>query len=128
MDFYFNGKYSAFDEFMYYYHWDFAVYYILVLIVFINCIKSTYNFITIKKGCTANSVIIYVDLFSSILAGIGLFCGAFFQGILSDISSKYSVMWGNKIFILAIIAFVLFIIQLIFVYKTRGYKNKQELF
>lgn len=124
MDIYFNGKYSAFDEFMYYYHWDFAVYYILVLIVFINCIKTIYNFTSIKKGGTGNSTMNYVDLISSILAGIGLYCGVFFQGILSDISSKYSLIWWNKIFVSAIIAFTLFIIQLIFVYKIREYKDK----
>lgn len=72
MDFYVNGKYSAFEELMHYYHWDFYVYYFLVLIVFINCIKSIVNFISIKKGKSSNLTSGYIDLIISVIAGMGL--------------------------------------------------------
>ncbi len=44
-----------------------------------------------------------MDLLISILAGVGLIYGMIFHGVLSDISSKYSKTWGNKMFILCII-------------------------
>lgn len=119
MDFHVNGKYSAFEELMQYYHWDFYVYYFLVLIVFINCIKSILNFISIKKGKSSNLTSGYIDLIVSVIAGMGLICGMFFQGILSDISSKYSEIWGSKMLILCIVAFILFIVQFIFVLRNK---------
>ncbi len=124
MEFYVDDKYSAFEELMYYYHFDFCVYYLLALIVLVNCIKAIINFSFIKKRKTSNISSSNTDLLVSILAGIGLGCGMFFQGALSDISHKYSEIWGRKIFILCIIAFVLFIIQFIFIQKSKNIKNK----
>ena len=126
MDFYVDGKYSAFEELMYYYHWDFYVYYFLVLIVFVNCIKAIVNCSSVKKCKVSNITSSYIDLLVSILAGTGLMCGMFFQGVLSDISSKYSKVWLDKMFILCVVAFVLFIIQLIFILKKENIKNKKN--
>ncbi len=44
-----DGKYSAFEELMHYYHLNFYVYYFLLLIVFVNCIKVIVNFTSVKK-------------------------------------------------------------------------------
>lgn len=114
MNFYINGKYNPFEELMYYYKWGFYVYYFLMFIVFINSIKSLLNFFYFKRD---NNISAYIDLFISFLCGLGLACGMLFQAILSDISSKYYKMWGNKMMILCILAFILFVIQVIFFIK-----------
>ncbi|WP_129599859.1 hypothetical protein [Anaerophilus nitritogenes] len=120
MDFYVNGQYSAFEELMHYYHWSFYAYYFLVLIVFVNCIKAIVSFRAIKKCKASNISLSYMDLIVSILAGIGLIYGMIFQGVLSDISSKHSKIWGDKMIVLCIVAFVLFIIQWIFILKNKN--------
>jgi di/tricarboxylate transporter len=123
MNFHVDGKYSAFEELMYYYHVEFFVYYLLVLIVFLNCFKAIVKFNSIKRHKVSNISLGYFDLFISMIAGMGLGTGMFFQGILSDISSKYFKIWGNKMFALCVVAFILFIVQLIFTVKTENFKE-----
>ena len=124
MNFYVDGKYSAFEELMHYYHINFNVYYILVLIVLVNCIKAIVNFYSVKKSKVSNISSSNIDLLLSILAGMGLGCGMFFHGVFADMSSKYFKIWGSRIFILCLVAFVLFIIQFIFIQKSKNIKNK----
>lgn len=119
-----DGKYSAFEEIMYYYHFDFMVYYILVLIVFINCIKAIVNYISVSKKEVSYIPSGSIDLLISILLGIGLGSGMVFQGVMSDVSSKYSHIWGTKMFVLCVIGLILFIIQLIFTFKIKNVNNK----
>lgn len=119
-----DGKYSAFEELMYYYHFHFNVYYLLALIVFVNCIKAIVSFVYANKRKASNISSSNMDLLISILVGIGLGYGMIFQGVMSDISQKYSHIWGNKIFVLCIISFVLFIVQLIFTLRINNIKNK----
>lgn len=114
-----DGKYSAFEELMHYYHFDFKVYYILFIIVLVNCIKSVINYISFKKRKVLNNYSNIIDLFISVLAGIGLGYGMIFQGVLSDISNKYFEIWGNKLFVLCVISLLLFIGQSIFTFKVR---------
>lgn len=114
-----DGKYSAFEELMHYYHFDFKVYYILFIIVLVNCIKSVINYISFKKRKVLNNYSNIIDLFISVLAGIGLGYGMIFQGVLSDISNKYFEIWGNNLFVLCVISLLLFIGQSIFTFKVR---------
>lgn len=123
MNFYVDGKYSAFEELMHYYHINFNVYYILVLIVLVNCIKAIVSFCSIKKQKVSSISSSNIDLLLSILAGIGLGCGMFFNGVFADMSSKYFEIWGSKMFILCLIALVLFIIQVIFIQKSQSIKE-----
>lgn len=118
-----DGKYSAFEELMYYYHFDFKVYYILSIIVLVNCIKSVIGYISSKKGKSVNSYSSIIDLFITVLAGIGLGFGMIFQGVLSDISNKYFEIWGNKLLVLCVASLLLFIIQLVFTLKLRNIED-----
>ena len=119
-----NGNYSAFEEIMYYYNLDFKVYYILAVIVLINLIKVIIDHVNIKKSKISNQYSSWMDLLVSVLAGIGLGYGLIFQGVLSDVSSKYSGVWANKMILLCIISFVMFIIQFVFTLKIRNIKNR----
>lgn len=110
-------EYSAFDGLMNYFHFEFNIYCVLVLVVLINCIDAAMRFSAAKKNDEV-SVPNTFGVIVSMLVGIGLFNALLFQGVLSDISSKYSEIWFNKIFILCIIAFILFVIQFILCVKT----------
>ena len=123
-----DGKYSAFEELMHYYHFDFKVYYILFIIVLVNSTKSVINYISIKRGKTLITYSSIIDLFISVLAGIGLGYGMVFQGILSDISNKYFEIWGNKLFVLCVVSFILFVVQFIFTIKARDKSSKNEIY
>ena len=118
-----DGKYSAFEELMYYFHINFMVYYILVFIVFINCIKAIVNFIFLNKRKVSKDITGIADLLVSVLSGIGLGSGMFFQGVMGDISPKYSHIWTPKLFVLCVIGLVLFIIQLIFTLRIKSNEN-----
>jgi hypothetical protein len=91
-----NMEYIALNEMMTYYHWDFFVYYILVSIVFINCMKSLIYFTSVKKDKSLESSPSYIDIFISILANIGLLCGTLFQGILTDIPANNGSQWWSE--------------------------------
>ena len=119
-----DGKYSAFEELMHYYHFNFSTYYFLLFIVLVGCIKAIVNFVSIKKGKALNITVGGIDLLVSILAGMGLAAGMFFQGVLSDISTKYFEIWGNKMLTLCVVSFILFIVQLIFILRIRAIRDK----
>ena len=106
--------YSSFNELMNYFHFNFIVYLMLFLIVLINCLKTLFNYMNVKKDPSADITISPTDIFITMLCGLGFFFGLMFQGVLADISSHYSSIWWPKIFALSIIAFLLFIIQLRF--------------
>lgn len=126
MNFYVDGKYSAFEELMHYYHISFNVYYVLVLMVLINCIRAIVYYYSLKKQRTANFSSGYIDLLLSMLAGMGLATGLFFSGIFADMSSKYFKIWGHRIIILCVVALVIFIIQVIFTQKSETLKNRRR--
>lgn len=123
MNFYVDGKYSAFEELMNYYHISFNVYYILVLIVLVNCIKAIVIFYSLRKQNISNISSSNMDLLLSILAGMGLGTGMLFNGVFADMSSKYFKIWGSKMFILCLAALILFIIQIIFIQKSQNIKK-----
>lgn len=114
-----DGTYSAFEELMYYFDIQFSVYYILTLIVAMNCIKVVVNYVFIRKGKKAKFSSSVFDLITSMLAGIGLGTGMLFQGVLADVSFKHFEIWGDKLLLLCIVSLVLFIIQFIFVFKIK---------
>lgn len=123
MNFYVDGKYSAFEELMHYYHISFNVYYILVLIVLVNCIKAIVIFYSLKKQRVSNVFSSNTDLLLSMLAGMGLGTGVAFNGVFADMSSKYFKLWGSKMFVLCLVALILFIIQFIFIQKSQNIKK-----
>ena len=123
MNFHVDGKYSAFEELMHYYHISFNVYHILVLIVLVNCIKAIVIFYSLKKQKVSNGFSSNTDLLSSILAGMGLGTGMAFNGVIADISSKYFKIWGSKMLVLSLVALILFIIQFIYIQKSKNIRK-----
>ena len=106
--------YDSFTELMQYFDFEFNIYCLLVLIVFINCTKAVFSFLRIKKDKNADISINHWDILVSIISGMGLFNAIMFQGVIADISKAESDIWFNKVLGLCISAFVLFIIQFYF--------------
>lgn len=121
-----SGRYSAFEELMSYYNLNFYVYFILMSIVLVNCIKALMDYINIKNGRRSKVKSGIFDIITSILSGYGLFTGLFFHGVLADISDKYSKIWTNKLLIISIVTFILFIIQLTFMGLGKRKKVRYE--
>lgn len=118
--------YNALKELMSYYYFEFNVYYLLGAIMLINTIKAAKDYISIKKNNTdkiQSFKASYFDLITSILIMLGLGSGLLFQGALADISSEYSQIWISKMIIIAVISFVLFIVQLILYLFINKYKH-----
>ena len=108
-----SGKYSAFEELMSYYNLNFYAYLILMSIVLVNCIKGIIGYYNIKNGKISKINSSIFDILTSVLSGYGLFMGLYFHGVISDISDKHSTLWTDKMLIISIVSFALFIIQLI---------------
>ncbi|MDR7870747.1 MAG: hypothetical protein RIN55_07820 [Tissierellaceae bacterium] len=127
MGFNVEGQYSAFEELMHYYHYEFNVFYLLTLIVLVNCIKSIIHFTIAKQDKIKCNKFGLIDIGVSVLAGLGLMSGLFFQGILSDVSFKYAEIYLGKMMFLCIVSFILFIVQLFFSIRGRQIiDNKAE--
>ncbi|MDR7857846.1 hypothetical protein [Tissierella sp.] len=107
-----SGKYSAFEELMSYYNLNFYAYLILMSIVLVNCIKAIFGYYNIKNGKISKINSSIFDILTSVLSGFGLFMGLYFHGVIADISDKHSALWTDKMLIISIVAFVLFLIQL----------------
>lgn len=108
--------YNALEELMSYFHFEFNVYLVLALIVFINCINEILHYRAIKRN-EIEAIPNTFNLIASLVAGIGLFNALIFQAVIGDISSKYSALWFNKVFTVCIVACVAFIIQCVFCTK-----------
>lgn len=116
--------YDSLTELMKYFHFEFFVHCMLVLIVFTNCINAVLSFLDIKNNKPNAVYPSFINLITSAFSIIGLFSAVYFQGVLSDVSSTHSEIWTNKIFLLCIIAIVLFIVQIIFCKKSVNFKSK----
>ena len=123
MDFNIEGQYSAFEELMYYYHYEFNIFYLLAMIVLVNCIKSVAHFVISKQGKIQYNKFWMMDIVVSVIAGLGLLFGLIFQGVLSDISTKYSSIYLGKMMFLSVTSSVLFLIQLFFSMRGRDIRR-----
>lgn len=105
----YSTYYAALSQTMMYYHMEFYVYFVTFIIMALQTIKAVVQ--TSKKNELGKTY--YLDLIIGgfiITSNIG---GMIFQGALLDISQGAFSMWLTRLFIIAILNFVLFIVQLI---------------
>lgn len=105
-----NGEYSSILELMYYFYFEFNVYIMLLIIIFINFFKA---FLSYKKIHYKNKEvsISFGDAITSIISGIALINAIFFQGVIADISSEASSIWFKRVLAVCIISFILVVGQ-----------------
>lgn len=106
-----NGKYSSILELMHYFYFEFNVYIMLLIIIFINFLKAflSYRRLLDKKE---GICIQFTDLITSIICGIALLSAIFFQGVIADIASEASAIWFKRVFAVCIVSSILFVGQL----------------
>src|SRR5690625_1593352 len=88
-----DGVYDAFTELMYYFYFEYIIYCILIIITLLICIKTMFNYLSIKKNHSTNVTVHPLDIVISIFIGIALLSSMMFQGVLADISPEQSEIW-----------------------------------
>lgn len=112
-------------DIMNYYLWNFSAYLIALAIIFLNAARSVYFFLRGKRWP------IYpkrgrMDLLISILCGVALAEGLAFQGVLADNNAPDIYHWTSYLWMVCLVALALFLIQIIFHFKTPGRPPKEE--
>jgi divalent metal cation (Fe/Co/Zn/Cd) transporter len=110
--------YSAYDELMGYFQFEFNVYLALVAIIIVGLAKALFQYRQVRQTKDPQQLHktspIY-DLLTSIIALLGLTSAMFFQGVMSDIPLESGQTWLNHSFYLFVGGIVLFNLQLIFI-------------
>lgn len=109
----YGANYTQFKELMYYFNFEFFVYAILAIIVLICTLKSIATYISLTKNKNTSLNHGFSDLVISAFCGLGLFFAMFFQGVISDISLDDGNIWFYRVLTICIIAFSLFILQVV---------------
>lgn len=104
---------DSITDIMYYYGILFVGYYFSFAIVCVNVFKYIYVLFVNKKQAHSNTLIKTFDIVTSVLSGLILASGLYFQGILADNSAPNIHFWSKRLFIISIISFILFIVQVI---------------
>lgn len=101
-----GGNYSSILELMQYFYFEFNVYIMLLVIIFINFLKALLSYRRILNK-NEEICIQFTDVITSIVCGIALLSAIFFQGVIADISSTASNIWFNRVFAICIVSFIL---------------------
>lgn len=117
-----NGEYSSILELMHYFYFEFNIYVILLIIVIVNCFKAIRSYKQVIKN-NLNKSFHLSDIMVSILCEIALGNALMLQGVVADISAEASELWFNKIFIISVVSFVVFIVQVCFTIRVINRKN-----
>lgn len=102
---------------MNYYGWCFSAYVLALIIILVNTVKSYKSYIISKEEVTSKDNAA-ADLIISVLCGVILDCGIYFQGILADNAAPGLTMWSRALLLIGFASFVLFVVQLLFYIKT----------
>ena len=123
-----EGVYDSFTELMYYFYFEYTIYFILLIIMVLIFIKTISNYFSIKSNLSSNITVHLLDIVISMLIGIAFFSSMMFQGVLSDISPEQSKIWFTRVLVLCIIYIILFISQCILLNHITKYKkgNKDD--
>ena len=110
--------YSAYDELMGYFQFEFNVYLALVAIIIVGLAKAVLQYRQVRQTedpQQLHKTSPLYDLVTSIIALLGLTSAMFFQGVMSDIPLESGQVWLNHSFYLFVGGIVLFNLQLIFI-------------
>lgn len=107
------------SDVMSYFRFVFFVYFVLFVVISLNFYKA----ICIRKNASnSNSnhrLIQSYDLIIDILCGIAMIGGLMFQGVLADNNALGHTTWSNAFLILSVASFIIFILNVIVVFKKR---------
>lgn len=118
------NSYDPFTELMQYFYFHHNVAILIVVIVAFNTLKVV-GAILGNQYCI--EAVSSFDLIISFLAGGALANALLFQGVLADISDAESDKWLASTFTLCLVAFWLFIVQLILQFRLRKKQSDVSL-
>lgn len=125
-------EYSAYDELMSYFYFEFNLYTVLTAIVILGLTKSIFRYVSARRNqvrSTIGTAEKIGDLSISFIAFIGLVNAMMFQGVLADIPVKSGHIWGAKTIPLFVISGVCLVLQLLFLFLSKieeGSKPSKE--
>lgn len=102
---------------MNYYGWCFAGYILAAAVVLIGALKSLRAY-RMQRSAEPLRASGRLDLLVSVLCGLVLAGGEFFQGVLADNNAPGLSNWSGALLAICIVAAVLFVVQLVFYWKT----------
>ncbi|MCT4634045.1 MAG: hypothetical protein N4A76_15155 [Firmicutes bacterium] len=110
-------EYSAFNEMMSYFSYEFNIYIVLAVIMIVGAVKAIIQYIRCLRSPEKAKVGIFSDIFDIVISILVIFAlsnAAVFQGVLSDIPVESGHVWLNKLAILIVVSALVFAVQLVF--------------
>lgn len=104
-------------DIMNYYGWCFVGYIFAGMVVLIGALKSLRAY-RMRRSAAPMRVCERLDLLVSVLCGLVLVGGEFFQGVLADNNAPGLSNWSGALLTICIIAALLFVVQIVFYWKT----------
>lgn len=106
------------NDVMSYFHFVFIAYIVLFIIVVVNFYKALHS----RKLSENKSKVSFaekVDLFIDILCGVAMAAGIMFQGVLADNNALGHNGWFNWLLVISIGSFIVFVLNVIVVFKDK---------
>lgn len=100
-------NYSAYDELLKYFNFEFNIYIILLAIVAIGFLKTLASYRRYRNNKSQEITLSKSDLLISILAVGGLINAMYFQGVMADIPAEIGHSWQSSTFNLFIASIIL---------------------
>ncbi|MFR1709566.1 MAG: hypothetical protein ACLSV2_11755 [Clostridium sp.] len=104
---------------MSYFRFVFFAYIVLFIVISLNFYKA----ICIRKNASNDNsnhrLIQSYDLIIDILCGLAMIGGLIFQGVLADNNALVNTNWSNALILLSIGSLIIFILNVIVVFKKR---------
>lgn len=107
------------DDVMFYFQWIFIAFIVLFIIVCANFIKALYINKYMKQGEAKGKTIQLFDLGIDVLCGIAMYRGLLFHGVLADNNAMNWNVWCNRLVVISMISFVIFILNIIVIFRKR---------
>ena len=110
---------KSLDDVMFHFRWIFIAFIVLFIIVCVNFIKALYINKYMKQGEAKGKIIQFVDLGIDVLCGIAMYAGLLFHGVLADNNAVNWNVWSNRLVVISIVSFVIFILNIIVIFNKR---------
>lgn len=107
------------DDVMSYFQFIFFAYVTLFIIVCVNFFKALYINKKSKENHSIGKSTQIFDLGIDVLCGLAMYTGLMFQGVLADNNALNSSIWSNRLVLISIISFTIFILNVIVVFRKR---------
>lgn len=103
---------------MSYFHFVFIAYIVLFIIVVVNFYKALHSR-KLSDNKSKGRFVQKLDLFIDVLCGVAMAAGIMFQGVLADNNALDHNVWFNWLLAISIGSFIIFVLNVIVVFKEK---------